>query len=241
MKLIILDIVQTVNGQAVKNGVETIGKISSDIEKYGMTTTNTSFAIWMAISLFTVFMAVFLMMFKQFIKTNNTENSKIIGDIAAIAPTLERVSAYLEKVSEKIDNDAKKEVNLQQSVVIIKSVLDSEKIDMIKSLYTALESDEILSDDGCKIEELIKSIIFIHRNKSVDYMNEFYINGRQLGTLLPPVDLEKELEMCTRYIKSRNKQKTQIFIEEFDRIHRNIYIMMKKRINDIFENLSENY
>lgn len=241
MKMILLDIIQAVNGQATKNGAETIGKLSSDIEKYGLTTTNTSFAIWMSISLFTAFMIVFLIMFKQFIKNNNTENSKIVSDIAAIAPTLERVSAYLEKVSEKIDNDAKKEINLQQSVVIIKSIFDSEKIDMMKSLHTTLESDEISGANTEKIDELVKSIILIHRNKSIDYMNEFYINGRQLGTLIPPIDMEKTLETCLRYIKSRNKQKAQIFIEELDRIHRNIYIMMKKRINDIFENLSANY
>ena len=241
MKMILLDIIQAVNGQATKNGAETIGKLSSDIEKYGLTTTNTSFAIWMSISLFTAFMIVFLIMFKQFIKNNNTENSKIVSDIAAIAPTLERVSAYLEKVSEKIDNDAKKEINLQQSVVIIKSIFDSEKIDMMKSLHTTLESDEISGVNTEKIDELVKSIILIHRNKSIDYMNEFYINGRQLGTLIPPIDMEKTLETCLRYIKSRNKQKAQIFIEELDRIHRNIYIMMKKRINDIFENLSANY
>lgn len=241
MKMILLNIIQVVNDQATKNGVETISKISSDVEKYGLTTINTSFAIWMSISLFTVFMAIFLIIFKQFIKTSSKDNSKIVSDIAAIAPTLERVSAYLEKVSEKIDSDAKREINLQQSVVIIKSIFDSEKIDMMKSLHTTLESDEILGANTEKIEELVKSIILIHRNKSFDYMNEFYINGRQLGTLIPPIDMEKTLDICIRYIKSRNKQKTQIFIEELDRIHRNIYIMMKKRINDIFENLSANY
>ena len=241
MGVILLDVIQQVVNQSVKNNAENIGKLSSDIEKYGLTTTNTSFAIWMSISLFTVFMIVFLMMFKQFIKSSNSETSKIVGDIAAIAPTLERVSAYLEKVSEKIDNDAKKEINLQQSVVIIKSIFDSEKIDMIKSLYNTLESDEICGNDDGKITELVRSIILIHRNKSVDYMNEFYINGRQLGTLVPSIDMDKTLEICVRYVKSRNKQKVQVFIEELDRIHRDIYIMMKKRINDIFENLSANY
>jgi len=224
---------------SVSQSAETVGKLSKNINDYGSTSVGMAFAIWISIALFTVFMLAFLLMFKQFIKNNNKDNTKIVEDIANIAPVLERVCAYLEKVSDKIDNDAKREINIQQSVVVIKSILDSQKIDIIKSLHTASESNNENDNNTVALEDTIKSILSIHRNKSIDCMNEFYINGRQLGTLFPPDDIDKKLEMCIRCLKSRNKQKVITLIEELDRMHHNTYIMMKKRINDIFENLSE--